>query len=245
MFKQIITAVVLSGIVMSSSYAETRRFTLTPEYTKTTNYQTKSIGMAALDKQIKLPAYVVYQEDPVGEHVGTLIKNHPTSMTIKHTLDKKYANELAMYYFSAADRWIMIPKNWRLVTANVGANGSESITFLPPQGQKGYFQFWTNNGGCVGCGVNVASLFFKDADQLAQEDYESESSYHNSVPQIKSVQIRPHTQAWRTTVNGQNIDGVAYFNPEAEYYTYTVEISLPKSQNHLATPVLNWFLPEK
>ena len=101
MFKQIITAVVLSGIVMSSSYAETRHFTLTPEYTKTTNYQTKSIGMAALDKQIKLPAYVVYQEDPVGEHVGTLIKNHPTSMTIKHTLDKKYANELAMDFHTA------------------------------------------------------------------------------------------------------------------------------------------------
>lgn len=94
----------------------------------------------------------------------------------------------------------------------------------------------------MGCAFANASLFFKEADTLNQKEYDSERHFHDSRPAFTSTQIRPHTQAWRTTVNGQNIDGLAYFNNDGDVYTELVEVSLPKEQAHLATPILNWWI---
>lgn len=229
-------------ILAMQSHAETHQFNLNlpPETIEAGKKlpTPKSVGKLQFSNG-SIPAYQVYFT------AGYSDKDYETTTAenfkIPKALDKKLQKELVAYSFDG--RWILIPKNWHFVEAGVGANGSRAIAFAPPTGQTGHFTYWTNSGGCVGCALDSASLFFKEADKLNQQQYDSKPHYHDSYPTLTSTQIRPYTQAYRTTINGQNIDGLAYFNHDYDStYTELVEVSLPKNQTHLATPMLNWWL---
>lgn len=233
----------LLSLTAIASHAETHQFRLnldpeTIEIGKSLP-KPKTIGQLKLANGVSLPAYQVYFT--AGYSDKDYETTNPDTLTLAKSLDKKWQNELVAYSFDG--HWILIPKNWQFVHAGVGANGSRAIAFAPPTGQNGHFTYWTNSGGCYGCALWEASLFFKQADTLSQKEYETEPHYHDSQPSFTSTQIRPHTQAYRTTIDGQNIDGLAYFNTDDDStYTELVEVSLPKHQAHLATPMLNWWL---
>lgn len=195
----------------------------------------KLLGSAVLSNGVKLPAYQVHYQDGAGVPEMTR-----PSLKIDKKLDPALSGQFVVYFFD--DTWFLIPKNWRFVNAAIGANGSSVIYFAPPQGQNGHFAAWTNNGGCYGCGVEAASRYFKEADRLNQQEFDAKAQYLDISPAVTINTIRPHTQAWRATIGGQNIDGVAYFNLQEDAYTKTVQVSLPKAQNKLATPILNWHL---
>lgn len=194
----------------------------------------KSLGMATLVNGVKLPAYQVYYQDGIGEPD----MSRP-SLKIDKKLDSALAGQFAVYFF--AGEWFLIPKNWHFVYAGLGANGSSVIYFAPPKGQNGHFSAWTN-GACYGCGLDAASYYFQEADKLNQQEYDAKPQYLSISPKVTMNTIRPHTKAWRATINGQNIDGVAYFNLQEEAFTKMVQVSLTKTQNKLATPILNWHL---
>lgn len=196
----------------------------------------KSLGMAVLANGVKLPAYQVYYHDGTGDEPDM----STPSLQLTKKLEPALSRQLALYYFD--QRWFLLPKDWRFVSATLGANGSSVIYFAPPQ-NDGHFKAWTNNGGCYGCGINTASYFFKEADRLNQREFDAPPQYQKISPAVNISTIRPHTQAWRATIGRQNIDGVVYFDLQSEAYTSAVQVSLPKAQSKLATPILNWHLP--
>jgi hypothetical protein len=46
-------------------------------------------------------------------------------------------------------------------------------------------------------------------------------------------------------LHGQPIDVLAFYDEENDFQFFQVEVSLPASEQSLATPILNWFLPPK
>lgn len=238
-FPIIITILTLATIV--NTHAETHQFSLNLSSDTLQAGEKlptpKTIGKLQFSNG-SIPAYQVYFT--AGYSDKDYETTVPKNFKINKPLDKKLQTELVAYSFDG--RWMLIPKNWRFVEAGVGADGSRAIAFAPPTGQNGHFTYWTNSGGCVGCALDSASLFFKEADKLNQQEFERKPHYRDSKPTFTATQIRPYTQAYRTTINGQNIDGLAYFNNAQDTYVELVEVSLPKSQVHLATPILNWWI---
>lgn len=244
MSRAVIKLIVALGLTLSTVYAEERTFSLTlpgdilAEADKLP--APKFLGVATLSDGGEMPAYAVYSESGMLAPDEFALQT-PDSLNVGRNIKAKYRDELVLYYFDG--RWFAIPKNWQLVRAAIGANATSTISFAPPTGQSGYFTFHTNNGGCAMCGQGLASTFIKQAD-IDWVDGGMESNYHKTNPKIQSVELRPYTQGWRTTINGQNIDGLTYYNPD-DYYAYSVEVSLPPAQKALATPILNLFLPPK
>lgn len=195
---------------------------------------TDYLGVAKLANAVQLPAYQASYSAGWSDKQYEIAS--PNSLKVTANVDPKLSDELALYY--VADLWVLIPKNWQLTNAAEGANGSYYISFAPPNGQKGHFIF-ESSGACYGCGVNMASQFFKTADKLNQADYGAKTRYRGD---LNMVNIRPHTKAWRATIDGQNIDGLAFWNADDIRVAQNVQVSLPKSQAHLATPILNWWL---
>ncbi|MDO4222596.1 MAG: DUF4850 domain-containing protein [Acinetobacter sp.] len=232
--------------ILSISYtskAETWPLSLngSEEFPDTSLKEPKFLGNATLSNGVKLPAYYVYFSSGIDMTEKERYQHYkPQTLHISKKLDTALANNFAVYYF--AHEWFLIPKDWRFMSAGIGANASATIHFAPPIGKKGYFSAWTNNGGCYSCGLNMASYFFKEADRLNQIEYNASSQYLKTIPKVKMVKIRPYTQAWRATIQGQNIDGIAYFNPSEDNLVRVAEVSLPKGQEKLATSILNWQL---
>ena len=195
----------------------------------------KALGVATLKNGVKLPAYEVSFHQGLDDASAVAL-----SLTLNKSLDPVLSKKFAVYFFNGES--FLLPNDWRFVNAAVGVNGSSIIVFAPPRGQNGHFSAWSNNGGCYGCGINAASYYFKEADRLNQEDYGADNQYLNVSPAIRLTDIRPNIKAWQTTIKGQRIDGVVYFDLQNDAYTKTVQVSLPATQGKLATPILNWHL---
>ena len=239
-----LAASVLWGSLTVAVAAKELRFTVNVPASITQAGKTlpkpKLLGKATLTNGVQLPAYQVFFSSGGSDEPYETVA--PDSLNIDKKLDKTLSHQFVVYFFD--DVWFLIPKNWHFVYAATGANGDSLIYFAPPKGQNGHFSAWSNNGGCYGCALSAASYYFKEADDLNQQNYDASPQYHKTIPPIKSVAIRPHVQAWRTTVNGQVIDGVAYFTEQNEADARVVQVSLPKAQNKLATPILNWDLAD-
>lgn len=69
--------------------------------------------------------------------------------------------------------------------------------------------------------------------------------YENANVPLKTVRIRPKVMAYQAVVEGQPIDGLAFYDEESDFQFFDVEVSLPAPERDLATPILNWFLPPK
>ncbi|MFB6349062.1 DUF4850 domain-containing protein [Moraxella sp. ZJ142] len=234
----VFTTILLSFLsVLPSAHADTLKLGLNPGNSAFENTSDLPkpvyLGMATLANGVRVPAYQVFDQD-MDMVYG------PSSLYIDKKLDAAYKTQVAVYYFHY--QWFLIPKNWRLISANIGMGGRAWIVFAPPKGQKGYFQWWINYGGCERCVLSFASYFFKQADILNQREYGAKSRYLDISPKISFVSLDRYTKAWRATVEGQQVDGVAYFNPDEDLFAMDVSVSLPKAQRKLATPILNWRL---
>ncbi|MFB2587934.1 DUF4850 domain-containing protein [Acinetobacter sp. c1-l78] len=241
----IIAGLLVSTLCFTSpSQADTLQYSLNlrdnPLSTQTSLPSPKYIGMVTMRNGVKLPAYQTYFG--AGWSDKDYETRAPESLTIDAELDAKLASQFVLYYFD--QRWFLIPKDWHFVNASIGANASSVINFAPTQGNKGHFSAWTNNGGCYGCGLDAASYYSKQADQMNQREFDAKAQYMDTSPKMQLVALKKDWTAWRTTLGGQNIDGIVYINTDDGVYVWTAEVSLPKSQAHLATPMLNWYLPK-
>lgn len=243
MMQKIIGLLLMLVCIAPLGYAETLYYTLHIDKNEQIYGESlpkpKYLGFATLKGGVKIPAYqVFYFSASNGDEPMT---ESPEDLQINAKLDKKLASQFAVYY--AWGGWFLIPKDWVFVDARTGGTRMR-ITFSPAKG-KGYFSFWNNfGGGCPSCSLDVASRYFKQADVLNQKKYGAESQYLDTFPKVHVVDFNKNLKAWRTTINGQNIDGITtmYIDDYDNIDVMNVEVSLPKSQAHLATPILNWYI---
>ncbi len=133
---------------------------------------------------------------------------------------------------------VFVPKGWQLIKGGIGANGSVSYTFVPSSGE-GYLTFY-DASACVGCAQSAASVFFKEAHKEAKEN--DFTAYDSTNLPMKSVRLNPNLVAYSVEQKGQRLDGVAYYNADADFPFWQAEVSLPAKQRDLANPLLNQFI---
>ena len=135
---------------------------------------------------------------------------------------------------------IFVPKGWRLLRGQIGANGSQSYMFSAPNGE-GFLTFY-DASACVGCAQSAASIFFSEAYKGAKEN--DFTVYDSTNWPMKKVHLNPHLVAYSVEHQGQRLDGVAYYNADADVDLtfWQAEISLPTAERDLANPLLNQFI---
>lgn len=217
------------------------QFSLTPEADPNLPAP-KAIGLLTLQGGLTIPAFVLPMNDAMA---GEYIYSEPEAMTLDARVKPEFAGQFNAYYTGhyGKDGWFLVPKTWKPIRAAVGVTGSACFVFAPPAGKKGFLSF-QDTSVCVGCAMVEASLYFPEVRAQAQEEFSS--AYTSSKPPLDSIiDIRPHTKAWRVILDGQNIDGITYYNAAEDLPFFTYSVSLPEPDQDLATPILNWLLPPK
>jgi hypothetical protein len=234
----LLSAIIFVFPVTGAISAEVYKFSLTSPPDKAADQpKVKAIGDVVINGTIRIPAYQLTVQDGVDESGWSTAT--PDSLKIRGSLNPEFAGQLAAYFHAYG--WILVPRSWKVTSAAFGADGSAVVSFAPPAGQ-GHLTY-ISTGACVGCALSVASVFFPEAHRRAKED--GFLFYTGTNVPMNVVRIRPKIMAYRAVVSGQPIDGLAFYDEEADYQFFQVEVSLPAAERSLATPILNWFLPPK
>jgi hypothetical protein len=234
----LLSTIILIFPVTGAIGAEVYKFSLTNPPDKAANQpKVKAIGDLVINETIRIPAYQLTERD--GIHESGWNTATPDTLKIQGSFNPKFAAQLAAYFH--ANGWILVPRSWKVTKGTLGADGSSVVNFAPPMGE-GHLTYWSA-GACMGCALSTASIFFPEARQSAKQN---EFLFYNgtNVP-MNIVRIRPKIMAYRAVVSGQPIDGLAFYDGEADFQFFQVEVSLPAAERDLATPILNWFLPPK
>ena len=189
---------------------------------------------------VSVPAYGISLADVMSDKEGARVEfGRDNTETLSSSASADALQQLAVYHHP--NGWLLAPRDWQLVRAQLGVNGSEILAFAPQTGQ-GYLLF-SHAGACVGCAQSEAAVFFEEAKKDAQEnDFDF---YTGTDVAIKSVRLRPHLVAYEAHKNDQRIDGVAYYDRDNEMEFWRVQVSLPAEQQALARPILNRFVPPR
>lgn len=197
------------------------------------------------DKKLVLPAYQINVSSGGNTETGweELVPNSWEITTPISPALYQSRHELAAYFFTYG--WFIAPKNWQLARASIGGNGSSAISLIPKDGTQGHISFFST-ANCSGCAMSNSTVFFPQYTQQAKEN--EFYVYTSTSAPVKTIPIRRHTVAYQTKDHEtkQRIDGLTYFNPNAvDNFYHNIEVSLTKHQQHLATPLLNWWLTSK
>lgn len=171
--------------------------------------------------------------DPLGDEKDKI--NFKVN-TVRTKIGAEILSRLALYGMPNGS--VFVPKDWRLVKGQVGANGSQSYTFSAPNGE-GFMTFY-DASACVGCAQSAASAFFSEAYKEAKEN--DFTAYDSTNLPMKNIRLNPHLVAYSVEQKGQRLDGVAYYNVNSDSAFWQAEISLPTTERDLANPLLNQFI---
>jgi hypothetical protein len=200
----------------------------------------KRSGEVELADGIKVPAYSLSMVSG-GMAEGGRSKYTPGKRGPKITIPSEMAGRLEAYATPMGT--IVVPKGWTPRRAAEGADGSFLIYFAPDTSGQSYLSV-ENTAACVGCAYSAASRYFESARKLAKDDG---FMYCSSAESVHSVTLNPFQRSYEIKpVDGNPVDGLAYFNPGDDLMFYEVEVSAPGSEHALASAVLNQFvIPKK
>lgn len=190
---------------------------------------------------VSLPAYAIEVADALTEEAGGRISFDAQNVSepLRSSASAAELRQLAVYYH--AHGWLLVPRDWQLARARLGANGSEVVEFLPRNGHG--LLSYVNTSACVGCAQSEAAPFFAEA----RRDAESNDFlfYRGTDVPVKTVRLRPNLVAFSAEKNGQRVDGVVFYDNSEDIGHWRVEVSLPAAQQSLARPILNRFVPPR
>lgn len=172
---------------------------------------TKPDGYLFLGKGVQVPAYAVALINPADDSDSAWLWFQASAQErhVPANISTPIAAQLVAYYHSWG--WILVPQEYRLVKAAMGANGSESLLFTAPDG-RGYVSYF-NTSACIGCAQSAASAFFPEAKRDAIKN--EFGTQQTDVP-IKKLRLRPHLMAYQAIKQGQRLDGLVYYNADSD-----------------------------
>ena len=234
-------ALYISGLLLpgvAAAAGETYILGVDASVDKTAAPQVLPLGKIRINGQA-VPAYGLRMSNPAADGMLDLRPAQKETLSFKAAITPAQTQQVAAYYHSFG--WLLVPRGWQPVAGGLGANGSESLLFMPPN-NSGYVQFY-HTSACVGCAQIAASAFFPEAAKDATaNDF---PAYTGTDVPLQQMRLRPHFIGYRATKNGQRIDGLAYYNRDADLPFWKAELSLPSTQGDLAQPILNWLLPKR
>lgn len=184
--------------------------------------------------QFTLPIEVVPAADGAGSSY-----TYPTTTAI--SLPAALAEQIAAH--GAGGRVWLGPKNWSAAAA-IGADGSMDVMLRPNsqsarrggpaqfhlQGGAGapagpYIEY-TNSGGCTGCGIESAAIFFPGAKKYLDGLLQPPAPAGMTIRTRKLNVVRFTEPA----VSGMPVLGVAYWGGPPDHYFAEARFVLPRAQ---------------
>lgn len=224
--------IVVSSLLATTAHAQSQ--------SSGAGFETKLAGTLLANDGVRIPAYVIAVEDAAG-NPGDLIAPELSGqdMTVHKDVPGESAKYLSAYWTNVG--WMLVPREWLLIKAAVGADNSSVYEFKEPNGGKGVLVANDSGGACMGCALGLAAPFFPEARRLATE---TDMRVSGQAMNSHMVRLGKHTIAYsHESRDKQNFDGIAYFYVTDDVDAFTYEVSLPPSQHALATVILNWRLP--
>lgn len=195
--------------------------------------KSKRAGEVETRNGMKIPVYSLSMPSGSTDGLQTFT---PQSRQLDMEIKPEIAAQLDAYAYS--EGIILVPKNWTIMTAGAGADGSTSLLFAPDKSGQSYLAF-ESAGACIGCAYSDASVYFDEARKLAKrEDF----LFYRKSDLIQSVQLNHAERGYRIKTEGNPVDGIAYFDSSSDFPFFDVQISLPATQHPVATAVLNQFI---
>ncbi|AUZ06269.1 hypothetical protein ADP71_30820 [Vitreoscilla sp. C1] len=196
----------------------------------------QNIGTAMVAGQ-RLPAYAVSVSDPIEE--GWISEDdacHPKACVLPVSANVRTEQLYRLMAVRVAGMgWILAPKTWRNIEADVGVNGSQALLMKSADGRE-YVSYY-HSGACVGCALTAAAPFFPQAFKLAQaDDYEP----NRPNPSIQLVRAQNNKVLFSYTLPNQyTTHGVAFWqNADDEPYQ-DMRVTVSQDNTALAGVILN------
>lgn len=162
-----------------------------------------------------------------------------------YMIPSRFRTSLAAYWMNLGNNehgvLLLAPKDWSLVSADVGANGSHVIRLAHPDDAEQFLDYF-DQGGCQGCLIPSIGSYFPQLRTWAEEQgYEVAPR-----PEIEErAMLTPNLVAYRkqTEKSGYAAHGVAYQEHGGGGGIFrALEIQLPGSDKAAATAILNLFV---
>lgn len=196
----------------------------------------QNIGTAMVAGQ-RLPAYAVSVRNPIED--GWVSEDdacRPKACVLPVPSNLKTTHLGALMAVRVAGMgWILAPKTWRNIEADVGVNGSQALLLQSADGRE-YVSYY-HSGACVGCALTSAAPFFPQAFKQAQSyDYMPDSPN----PSIQLVRAQTGKVLFSYTLPNQyTTHGVAFWQNDHDEPYRDMRVTVRQENTALAGVMLN------
>lgn len=248
-FKQVICSatVVLSFILMSTGFANAEVYTLgapvlhSSAAERANVHRWVSLGQAQFPAGIRIPVYGITIQNPVEDGLlNTFTPCRAKACVFNLKINPATAQQLALYQVAGIG-WFLAPRHWKTIEASMGPSGIAALTMFSPDGKQ--YLTLSDTSACVGCALNQASLFFKEAQQQAKQN--EFVAYSRANITLKKVPLNRHTVLYSYQLPQRyRSDGVAKFSGmQADIVNFRqMTVTLNSANQPLAKAMLNFYL---
>ncbi|MCU4369492.1 MULTISPECIES: DUF4850 domain-containing protein [Acinetobacter] len=236
---------ILFTLSVTSTHAEVSTFKpIFPKFSNTAQErkaenQIYALGEVSFANDVRVPFYGVTALNPADEGLLKDFKSCTAkSCHFDFKLDTHQAKQLKLVALPEIGA-ILVPKDWRDVEANAGANGTGSALLMSPN-QKQAIELY-DSSFCVGCGMPYATLYFPN---LLKQSIENEYGSYKDPQKLVKV-VHPSKQvaffSYQIPQLNYRTHGVAKYIDEGDFNFRVIKVTLDQSQQHLAGPILNFY----
>lgn len=197
------------------------------------------LGQAKFDNQVQVPIYGVTVQHPNLD--GELKESKPCSKdgcSFNFKLEPQDATQLKILVIPGTGA-VLVPRDWTDIEASKGGNGSGFALIMSPN-QKQAIRLY-DSSLCVGCGMPYASLYFP---QLLKQSIENEfGGYQDRHKKLTLVHPSKNVAFFSYQIANFNnkTHGIAKY-VDGDFFNFQeIHVTLDKSQQGLAKPILNFY----
>ncbi|MGE8645457.1 DUF4850 domain-containing protein [Acinetobacter vivianii] len=214
------------------------QFSNTAQQRQTEN-QIYALGEVSFANDVRVPFYGITAPNPVDDGLLKDFKSCTAkSCHFNFKLAADQAKQLKLVALPEIGL-VLVPRDWRDVEANAGANGTGSALLMSPN-QKQAIELY-DSSVCVGCGMPYASLYFPD---LLKQSIENEYGGYQDPKKLVNV-IHPSKQvaffSYQIPTLNNKTHGVAKYIDDGDFNFRIIKVTLDKSQQPLVGTILNFY----
>ncbi|MCR8635709.1 DUF4850 domain-containing protein [Paenibacillus radicis (ex Xue et al. 2023)] len=178
--------------------------------------------------------------------------SHPTTVTpkmplktVSYSTPSALQEQLAAYWMNLGDNvngvLLLAPKDWKVASGEVGANGSSAIRLESPDDPEQFIAYM-DSGGCQGCITpNIGAYFPKLRDWSEEQGFTPDSIADMKQQSLLNPNLMAYSK--KPKVDGYELNGVAYQEHGGGGGIFRKqEVQLPAAKHGSAQVMLNLFI---
>ncbi|MFM1651906.1 DUF4850 domain-containing protein [Brevibacillus sp. B_LB10_24] len=205
---------------------------------------TVSFQMKEGEPVVKLPLYGIAADYAVDWPEPVSITPKSPLPPVRFEIPAGLQQELAAYWINQGDGehgiLLLGPKDWKVVAASIGANGSIGIRLQDPVDEHQTLSYYDTSGGCQGCAISSVATYFPSLREWAEE----QAFPGEPMTFQKQTLLTPNVMAYakENPFPGYETNGMAFQqHGEGSAWFRAEEISIRADKHDLAAAILDFF----